>query len=272
MLLAFILNFSFAVIELIGGIFTSSISVISDSVHDLGDSISIGASFFLEKKSEKPSDSKYTYGYARFSLLGALLNSSILFFSSLLVIFGAITRMISPVPVKHDGMIFLAVLGIIVNGIAAVKTARGMNLNERSLNLHMLEDLFGWLSILVGSIIIKFTGWYIIDPIMSIGIAIFIFFHAISHLREILEIFLEKTPRGIDADRIRSELLETENIKEVTELKIRSLNDDIIHAVLKLEVSNGISIEHIDGIKTSARKILASHAIDESVIEICRED
>ena len=121
-LVAFLLNLAFSIVELIGGIFTNSVAIISDALHDFGDSISIGVSYFLEKKSKKRPDSSYTYGYARYSTLGAVITNTILIIGSILVIINAVGRIINPVPINYNGMIIFAIFGVIVNGLAAYFT------------------------------------------------------------------------------------------------------------------------------------------------------
>ena len=190
-LVAFLLNFFFAVVELFGGIFTNSVAIISDSVHDLGDSISIGISFFLEKKSKKKPDNKYTYGYARFSILGAFITTTILIVGSVIVIISAVNRIMHPVEIDYNGMILFAIFGVIVNFFAALATREGDSLNQKAVNLHMLEDVLGWVIVLIGSILMKYTDISIIDPIMSIGVAIFILYNAVKNLKQVLDLFLE---------------------------------------------------------------------------------
>ena len=164
-LIAFILNLSFSIIELLGGFFTNSVAIMSDAVHDFGDALSIGISFFLEKKSKTKPDNKYTYGYARFSILGALITTTILTICSVLVIVGAIDRIINPVEINYNGMIGFAVLGVIINFLAAYFTKEGDSINQKSVNLHMLEDVLGWVVVLIGSILMKFTNISLIQKL-----------------------------------------------------------------------------------------------------------
>ena len=152
---AFLLNISFSVFEFFGGIFTNSVSIMSDAIHDFGDAISIGISYFLEKISKKSPDYKYTYGYVRYSVLGALFTNIILILGSVLVLISALKRFINPVSVNYDGMIVFAIFGVIVNLGAAYFTKKGDSLNQKAVNLHMLEDCFGWIIVLIGSFVIK---------------------------------------------------------------------------------------------------------------------
>ena len=173
--LAFILNFAFSIFEFFGGIFTGSVAILSDAVHDIGDAASIGVAFFLEKKSKRQPDKIYTYGYTRYSVIGSVITTLILLFGSTMVIYNAIKRIITPVEIRYDGMIIFAVVGVCVNFLAAFLTREGDSLNQKAVNLHMLEDVLGWAVVLIGAIVMRFTDFAIIDPLMSIGVALFIF-------------------------------------------------------------------------------------------------
>ena len=178
-LIAFILNICFSIIELIGGFITGSIAILSDSLHDFGDALSIGISYFLEKKSKKKADDNYTYGYIKYSVMGSVITTTILIVGSIFVIFESIKRVINPTEINYNGMIIIAVFGVIINTVAALKTKEGESLNQKAVNLHMLEDVLGWLVVLIGGFLIKFTNISIIDPILSIIVALFILINAL---------------------------------------------------------------------------------------------
>ena len=205
-LIAFILNFAFSIFEFIGGAITGSVAIVSDAVHDIGDAMSIGASYFLEKKSKKQPDETYTYGYARYSVMGGVITTFVLIFGSVAVIYNAILRIINPVEINYDGMIVFAIVGAVVNLAAAYFTREGDSINQKAVNLHMLEDVLGWVIVLVGAIIMRFTDIKIIDPIMSIGVAIFIFINAVNNLKEIVNLFMERLPAHLRIDEIKAYL------------------------------------------------------------------
>ena len=224
-LIAFILNLTFSIFEFVGGFFTGSVAIVSDAVHDIGDAASIGISYFLEKKSKKQPDEHYTYGYARYSVIGSVLTTLILLVGSVLVIYNAILRIINPTPINYNGMILFAVIGAAVNFLAAFFTREGDSLNQKAVNLHMLEDVLGWLVVLVGAIIMRFTDISIIDPLMSIGVAIFIFVNAVKNLKEVINLFLEKTPHGIDVHEICEHLLHIDGVQDVHHVHVWSMMD-----------------------------------------------
>ena len=223
-LIAFILNIGFSIFEFVGGLFTNSISILSDSVHDLGDAISIGISYFMEKKSKRHSDNKYTYGYIRYSVLGGVITTTILLVGSILVIIGAVKRIINPVEVNYSGMIILAIIGVILNFIAAYVTREGDSINQKAVNLHMLEDVLGWVVVLIGAIIMNFTDIKLIDPIMSIGVAVFILIHSLKNLKKVLDIFLEKTPEDIDIDELKEHLLKIKGVDDIHHIHVWSID------------------------------------------------
>ena len=182
-LVAFLLNLGFSVFEFFGGVFTGSVAILSDAVHDLGDALGIAVSWFLERKSQRQADSTYTYGYARFSVLGSVFTCGILLLGSVGVVVSAVGRLMNPVPIHYDGMMLFAVVGVAVNLTAAFVTRKGESLNQKAVNLHMLEDVLTWVVVLIGAAVMRFTDWTILDPLVSIGVAVYIFVHAIGHLR-----------------------------------------------------------------------------------------
>ncbi len=235
---AFLLNLAFSVFEFVGGIFTGSVAVMSDAIHDMGDAAGIGISYLLEKKSRKAPDSVYTFGYARYSVLGGAVTTLILLLGSAAVIFNAAHRLLNPVPVHYAGMMLFAVVGVCVNLVAAFFTRGEGSVNQRAVNLHMLEDVLGWAVVLVGAVIMRFTHWLWLDPIMSMGVALFIVSHGVKNLREVLDILLEKAPRGISAEVLAKRLAEIDDVADICHLHIWSI-DGKNHCATAHVVANG---------------------------------
>lgn len=262
-LIAFILNLSFSLFELIGGMFTHSVAILSDSIHDFGDAVSIGFAYVLEKKSRRQADDRHTYGYRRYSVLGGLITTVILIVGSIVMIWEAVERIITPVEINYRGMIWLAVIGVVVNVIAAYVTREGDSLNQKSVNLHMLEDVLGWIVVLIGAIVMNFTDIGILDSLMSIGVALFIFCHALKNLRQMIDLFLEKTPADIDIAHLKSHLLEIEGVEDVHHLHIRSMDGYNHYATLHV-VTHAADLPRL---KAMIREELAEHHIVHAVIE-----
>lgn len=265
--IAFMLNFLFSIFELIGGIITGSVAIASDAVHDFGDAISIGISYFLERLTGKKPNQKYTYGYARFSVLGGLITTLILLVSSIIIIYNAILRIITPTPIDYDKMIIFAVVGLVVNLIATYFTHGGKSINQKAVNLHMLEDVLGWAVVLVGAIVMRFTSLYIIDPILSIIVALFIIINSLKNLKEILDIFLIKTPKDIDTDHLIEHLKEIDGVEDIHHIHIWSL-DGVSHCATLHVVSDSNDIQ----LKGKIKQELHEHGIVHSTIEMEKKE
>ena len=265
--IAFILNLAFSVFEFIGGIFTGSVAIVSDAIHDFGDAAGIGISYFLEKKSKKQPDEKHTYGYARYSVIGSLITTFILLFGSVTVVYNAINRLINPTEINYNGMIIFAVVGVCVNFCAAYFTRDGDSLNQKAVNLHMLEDVLGWAVVLIGAIIMRFTDWSFIDPVMSVGVSLFIFINAVRNLKEAIDLFLEKTPHGIDIKEIAEHISEIDGVIGVHHIHIWSMDGQSNYATMHV-VTNSDSHK----IKETIREELLEHGINHATLELETED
>lgn len=266
---AFFLNLFFSIVELVGGIFTNSISIISDSVHDFGDAISIGIAWLLEKKSNKKPDSRYTYGYARYSVLGALITSIVLVVGSVVMLYNAIPRIINPQYIQYDGMLILGIIGLLVNGIGALVTSKGEKLNEKSINLHLLEDLLGWIAVLVISVIMKIFDMPILDPILSIGITVFILYHVFRNLKEVFEIFLEKAPKQVDFEEFKNELVEeNKQIIEIHHTHVWTLDGNNTYITMHVLVKDDTTTDNIILLKKQIKEEAKEHNINHITIEI----
>lgn len=262
MLYAFILNLFFSFFEFVGGILTGSTAVISDAVHDIGDAASIGFSLFFEKKSNKAPDEIYTYGYRRFSVMGGAITTIILLLGSVAVIVNAIARIINPVQIDYTSLLFLSVIGVAVNLLAAFLTHDKSSINQKAVNLHMLEDVLGWIVVLIGAIIMRFTDCVLIDPIMTIGIALFIIISSIKNLKEIIDLFLEKVPCGISVSGTKKEILDIDGVDCICDLHIWSIDGQLncadVHVILS---------KSSDVIKEKIRHVFKKHNIIHSIIE-----
>ena len=262
-LVAFILNLSFSLFEFVGGIFVGSIAIVSDAIHDVGDAISIGISYILEKKSKKQPDEKHTYGYVRYSVLGSAVTTAILLVGSIAVIINAMVRIFNPVEIDYDGMVIFAVVGVLVNFVAAFVTREGNSLNQKAVNLHMLEDVLGWIVVLIGAIVMKFTDFVIVDPLMSIGVSIFILVNAINNFKQIINLFVEKTPENIDINNIKEHLMEIDGVMDVHHIHIWSIDGQNNYATMHI-----VTDADFEQIKSKVRRELHEHGIVHVTIEL----
>ncbi len=261
--IAFLLNFTFSIFEFVGGIVTGSVAILSDALHDIGDASSIGISYFLEKKSKKQPDEQYTYGYARYSVFGGLVTTVILLVGSVMVIYNAVARIIHPTEIHYEGMILFAIIGILVNAGAAFYTRKGESLNQRAVNLHMLEDVLGWAVVLVGAIVMRFTDFAIIDPLMSIGVAAFILVTAGRNFKEVLDLFLEKTPCGISVAEVKSHVLTVEGVEDVHHIHLWSMDGQNIYATMHVVTDNDAHL-----IKEAIREELKELGVGHVTLEL----
>lgn len=261
-LIAFVLNLAFSVFELLGGMFTNSVAILSDSLHDIGDALSIGLSYVFEKKAGRKPDDNYTYGYERFSVLGGFITVLILISGSFIVIFKAVERIFNPVLIDYNSMIVFAVLGVVVNFCGAYFTHGGKSINERAVSLHLIEDVLGWIVVLIGAVFMKFTSFWLIDPLMSIAVAVFILVTAFKSFKEIIDLFTFKTPSGISVSDIRNTLLKNLQIKDVHHIHIWSMNGQDVYATMHI-----VSDVDNENLRSDIRKILEEKGISHLTIQ-----
>ena len=266
-LVAFILNFAFAIFEFFGGIFSGSVAIMSDAVHDAGDSLSIGLSFVFEKISKKEADKKYTFGYSRYSVLSSIITTLVLILGSAVVIYNAVCRIIDPVVINYNSMIIFAIIGVCVNFCAAVFTHGGGSLNQKAVNLHMLEDVMSWIVVLMSAIVMKFTDFALLDPVMSILVALFIVLNAIKNLKKSLDVFLMKAPSGVDIDELAEHILEVDGVLDVHHFHLWSMDGYNSCAMMHI-VADG----DVKKVKEEVKEELKEHGIAHITIEFESED
>ena len=263
--IAFFLNLSYAIVEFIaGGIFGSS-AVLADSVHDLGDAIAIGISALLETISNREEDRHYTLGYKRFSLLGALVTAVILITGSILVILENIAKIFHPQSVNDEGIFWLGIIAITINVLASLVIRKGQTKNESILSLHFLEDTLGWVAVILMAIVLRFTDWYILDPLLSLAISIFILSKAIPRFWSTLKIFLDAVPEGVDIQKIKTDLAELDHVASINQLNLWTMDglekNAIVHVCLE-------HVNHMEVCKESIRTLLKDCGFQNVTIEV----
>lgn len=274
----FFLNFFFTIIEFIGGYLTNSTAIMADAVHDLGDTLSIGLAWVLNKLSKKNANDSYTYGYHRFSLLGALINGAVLIAGSAWVLTEAIPKLFEPEMPHAQGMFWLAILGVTVNGYAAWKISHGKTMNERILNWHLLEDVLGWVSVLIVSILLLFFDWPILDPLLSIVFTLFILMNVLRNTRSTIKLFLQSSPDEKMLEDIRSRLNAIEHVSAIHYLHLWSLDGERNVLTAHLEIDQMISADEQKQIKQQISERLADFSLAHTTIEfelpeeVCRDD
>tara|TARA_R110002096_G_scaffold4688_8_gene22122 strand:+ start:644 stop:1525 length:882 start_codon:yes stop_codon:yes gene_type:complete len=265
--IAFFLNLGFTLLEIVGGLYVNSIAIISDAVHDLGDSLSLGTAWYLDKKSKQGSDKKFSFGYARFSLLGALINSIVLIGGSIYVISEAFGRLLNPEQADAKGMFYFAVIGVLVNGYAAWKMSGGKTLNEKVVSWHLLEDVLGWVAVMIVAIVLNFKDIPFLDPALSLLITAYILWGVVGRLKETLYVFLQGVPKEIDLVKIEKELLSIDHIQSLHHTHIWSMEGEhhVFSTHLKLERIR--SFEKLLEVKNEAKAHLKKYHFKHFTIE-----
>lgn len=264
---AFGLNLSFTVLEIAGGIFTNSVAIISSALHDLGDSLSLGLAWYFQKVSTKKRDRKYSFGYKRFSLLGAVVNSLVLVIGSMLVLNETIPRLFKPEPVHVKGMLLLACVGIIVNGAAVLKLKRGTSINERVVSLHLLEDVLSWGAVLLGSVVMIFTNVPLLDPLLSLLITFYVLFNVFKNLKISFRIFLQAVPDDFDSESLKAKISNLPGVAGVHDIHSWTLDGEYNVLTIHLVIEETVKPREIKEIKSRVKEVLTGLKINHVTIE-----
>lgn len=265
--IAFLLNLAFSIVEAIGGILTNSISIISDSLHNLGDSITIGINYIFEKKSKKLPNKEYSYGYLRYTMLGSLIASFILLVGSVIIIYNVVPRLIKPLSVNYDAMIIFGIFGLLINLYATIKIMRSKD-KDKKINTHMIEDTVIWLFILTGSICIKVFDLVIIDPILSLLIAVYILYQVYKYMKNIYNIFMEKVPKNVKIDEIKKDIESNENIDNVHHIHIWSMDGVNNYMTAHIRLNKILNEEEIIKTKNDVKNKLKEDKINHITLEV----
>lgn len=265
---AFFLNLSFTIIEIIGGLYTNSLAILSDALHDLGDSLSLGLSWYFQKLSKKGRTKRFSYGYKRFSLLGAIINSIVLVVGSIFILTKAIPELSNPEETNVEGMLYLAILGIVVNGAAVLKLRKGKSLNEKVVSLHLLEDVLGWVAVLIGSIIMMLTDAPFIDPLLSVLISIFVLFNVYKSLKQSLQVVLQGMPSDVSIDTISEKLKSVTQITDLHDCHAWSMDGQFNVLTMHLQLDKDYKLSEQAKIKETVRSTLKNESIHHITIEL----
>ncbi|HAQ56183.1 MAG TPA: cation transporter [Acholeplasmatales bacterium] len=266
--LPFFLNLFFTVFEILGGFYTGSVAILADAVHDLGDSIAIGLAWLLDVKARQKPDAAYTYGYGRYALLGGMIASLILVAGAAGVIAKAVPRLLNPTPVDATGMIVLAVIGVIVNGAAALNASKGTSLNEKAVGLHLFEDVFGWIAVLFGAIAMKLWNIPILDALLSLLFTVYILFHVFKNLRALLSVFLERSPRGFHPETITLAAVDGKDVLSVHHVHLWTVDGTNPLATLHAVVRSDAGATELERIRLDIHERLEAAGVRHATIEI----
>lgn len=265
---AFFLNLGFTVVEFVGGLLTNSVAILSDAIHDLGDSFTLAFAWYMERISHRKRNERLTFGYKRFSLLGALVSSLVLLLGSFFILMEAVPRIFHPEEVDPQGMLLLALLGVAVNGIAVLRLKGGHKLNERAVMLHLLEDVLGWVAVLAVSITLLFVDLPILDPILSVAITIFVLSKIYPNLKASLKIFLQYTPDDIDVQYLKEELEKEDKVDEVHDLHLWSIDGVYTIFSAHVVVKENMSLQESEALKSELKESLHRLGVEHATLEL----
>ncbi|MCA9354557.1 MAG: cation transporter [Candidatus Kaiserbacteria bacterium] len=266
-LFAGILNIGFTIIELIGGLLTNSVAILSDALHDLGDSISLFTAYFAEKQAERPADKKRTFGYARLSLFSAVFTAVVLLVGSVFILIEAVQRLFAPEEVMATGMIGVAIFGVLVNSLAYFRLSHGHSANEKMLSWHMLEDVLGWVAVLVAGIVIYFTDFYLVDPLLTIGYTVFILWNVLRNLREVVNLLMQGVPSNVPLEQVLERVTAVPEVQSVHDVHVWSLDGE--HNIFTGHVVvTPAGMEQQSSVREAVANILREYHVGHATIEI----
>lgn len=264
---AFFINLTFTIISLIGGWLTNSMAIISDSIHDLGCTVSIALAWVFERIASHKPTPRFTFGYRRFTLLGAFVNAFILLSGSAVVLYESIGRMAHPEEVNAEGMLWFALLAILFKGLAVWRTWKGTSVNQRMVSLHLLGDCLGWVAVLLASAVMLFVEIPLLDPILSVCISLYILYNVVHNLIVAFRIVLEGVPASVDYKALKAEVAVLPHIQDVRELRVWSLDNE--HHAAEVHLTTSLSdIKELETLKESLRTVLDRYGVTMSTIEV----
>ena len=267
---AFFINLAFTVISLVGGWLTNSMAIISDSIHDLGCTLSIALAWVFERIAGHCPTRNFTFGYRRFTLLGAFVNAFILLSGSSVVLYESFGRLSSPEEIDAEGMLWFALLAIAFKGLAAWRTWKGTSVNQRMVSLHLLGDCLGWVAVLLASVVMIFVEIPQLDGILSICISLYILYNVVHNLIIAFRIVLEGVPSSVNYDELSREVAALEGVHTLHALRVWSM--DNMHHVAEVELSTSYSnLAEVEQLKSNLRTLFATHSIVQSTIEVSPE-
>jgi cobalt-zinc-cadmium efflux system protein len=269
---AFFLNLGFTILEVAGGLWTNSLAILSDALHDLGDSVSFGLSWYLERLSERRHDRRFSYGYRRFSLLASLITATILLLGSLVVLTEAIPRLIHPQHSNAQGMLAFAVVGIVVNGAAAFRVRAGKSMNARMIALHLVEDVLGWVAVLLVSLMLLLRDIHILDPILSILITMYVLYNVVRNLRETVALFLQAVPENLDIHKIEGRLRAIPEVRSMHHTHLWSLDGERHVLTTHVVVGEETPREKVLDVKRAFKAIAEDLGLEHTTLEVEYED
>jgi cobalt-zinc-cadmium efflux system protein len=253
-----VLNLVITVAQVVGGILSGSLALLSDALHNFSDVLSLGFSLIAHKISRRKASIDHTFGYKRAELIAAFVNASTLVIVALLLIYGAIERFVNPKPIESNLVIWLALLGIAVNGFSVLllKKDAAHNLNMKSAYLHLLPDMLASVAVLVGGLVMKFFGWFWVDSVMTILIAIYLIVVGIDLLKTSTKMLMLFTPEHIDIKEMVREVHKIPGVNKLHHIHVWHLNDEELHLEAHLDCSDDIKMSEFNDLLDQVETVL----------------
>lgn len=248
LLVALLLTTGFMIAEIVGGLVTGSLALLSDAAHMFTDSAALAISLIAFQIAKKPADRMRTFGYARFEILASAFNAILLFFVALYILYEAYHRLVEPSPIQSSGMLIIAVLGLLVNIVSMriLASASDDSLNMKGAYLEVWSDMLGSMGVIIAAIVIRFTGWTWLDSLVAAGIGLWVLPRTWTLLRESMNVLLEGVPNGIDLEQVEKAILAVDGVKAVHDLHVWSVtsakNVMSVHVVIPTSAANGQKI------------------------------
>lgn len=268
-LVAFLLNLFFTFVEIVGSVLTGSVTILSDAIHDFGDCIALGMAWRMEKLSKRPANERYQFGYRRFSVVAGLINNMILLMGGVILIVTSVQRFFDPRPINGRGMLVFAVFGILINGIAMLLTARGKSINEKTISMHMLEDVLTWVAVLAVGAVMCFYDLPVLDSVLSIGMTFVIFVGVLRNLKKIFGIITLRSPLAVQEYRkLQEALTERNTVGVLEELRVYSMDGEDKNAEVCLVLYEEVSAEDLMQLDRQTRSCCEAFGISKAVVQI----
>ena len=253
-----LLNLVITIAQIVGGIISGSLALISDALHNFSDVLSLGFSLVAHKLSRKKATEDQTFGYKRAELIAAFVNASTLIIVAFILIYGAIQRFINPKTIESSLVIWLAILGIVVNGgsVLLLQKDAENNINMKSAYLHLLTDMMASVAVLVGGLLMKFFGWFWVDSVMTILIGIYLIVVGYDLLKTSTKMLMLFTPEEIDIKEIVEEVHKIPGAGKLHHIHVWHLNDDELHLEAHLDCTEDIKMSEFDDLLHKIEAVL----------------
>lgn len=269
---AFFLNILFMVIVGVGALYTNSMAILADLLHGLSDTIALGFSWFFQRFSEKEEDEKFTYGYRRFSLLGAVVTSAIIIIGSSLILIESVSRLFAPVEPHASGMVIVAILAIFLKTLSVIKLRDAQTLNERAVSIHLIGDLMGWIALLVVGVVLIFYNIPILDVLLSIAITIWMIYNLVKTLFYSFKILLLEAPENVDQNKLKKDILSIEGIDDIVKFYLWSLDNQKNILTVKINLKDDLKVSDTENIKENINNLCSVHGIEDINIEFDKKN